>query len=230
MKHSLDDTEAKQKTLQQKFATERRKQLLKLYATQNSKLSKESDTVPVPAPDQHPYASKAQRKKASRRDKRANRALRRVISKRQKAAARAKNHVVRRVEGSSGTLRLSLKYEESESKAPEFEREVEKSSDTAKQKKLADPQPTKRSNANSLRETSRKAKLAERLEQAHEKKTDGSSKSRKSSTKIPDVAGFDSLQGALRGKASKMQTSIEKADATKLSILRKKYHQISRSC
>lgn len=46
------------------------------------------------------------------------------------------------------------------------------------------------------------------------------SRSMKSGTQLSGVAGFDSLQGALGRKGTKPKTSIEKADATHLEILR----------
>jgi len=47
------------------------------------------------------------------------------------------------------------------------------------------------------------------------------SRSKEIGTRMSDVAGFDSLQGALGRKAAKLKAGIEKADATQLEILRK---------
>ena len=53
-----------------------------------------------------------------------------------------------------------------------------------------------------------------------DRKIDEVGKSRKASTKISDITGFDSLQGAIGRKAARQQVAIEKADATRLKILR----------
>ena len=272
LEQRLEATEAKQKTLQQKFATQRRKQLLELHASESSKASREDKTLPVPAPDHPPDVSKSQRKQGTRREKRASRAATRALSKMQKIRPRIKGKsgkgeargsrknkeqllsksdplspVVRKVEGSGGIPVPLIKYGASESKPSEFYEKAEKSSNTAKQKKSADSQPTEGSNRSLQDEADKKTKLTEKLtplvrkrasemkspfrttmsgspisEIADEKKIDGSSKSRKSSAKISDVAGFDSLRNAMGRKASKTQTIIEKADATKLNILRKR--------
>jgi len=86
-----------------------------------------------------------------------------------------------------------------------------------------------------LSETERKADLARKLgvkihkhrtgDNPHhvaqaERRRAGGSKSQLSGTPLSDLAGFDSLQGALGRKGAKLKTAIEKADATQLEILR----------
>lgn len=55
---------------------------------------------------------------------------------------------------------------------------------------------------------------------AAKRKSVALSKSKLSGTPVSDVAGFDSLQGALGRKGAKSKTAIERADATQLEILR----------
>lgn len=57
-------------------------------------------------------------------------------------------------------------------------------------------------------------------------KDDGSSKQRKPTSNISDVSSFDSLQTVLNGKGKRSKTDIEKADASKLEILRESRNYI----
>lgn len=56
------------------------------------------------------------------------------------------------------------------------------------------------------------------------------SKSTTSGKKLSDVAGFDSLQSTLGGKPKKAKSPIERADATKLEILRTPSFLCKRQC
>lgn len=98
---------------------------------------------------------------------------------------------------------------------------------------------------NRLSEIIRKIELARRLEvrihkhptvpnplyaaqaahsNANEKHTNSKkvmlSRTKKSGTRMSDVVGFDSLQGALGRKGAKLRPAIERADATQLELLR----------
>lgn len=125
-----------------------------------------------------------------------------------------------------------------------------KSSGSKKSPTQSGTKPTKEVKEVAPTEAERKAQLANRLE-LEVKKTvstsrkvalegqhdimskhavkDGStrimrkvqSRSKDFGNKISDVEGFDSFQSAVGGKGTKIKTDIEKADATKLEILRK---------
>lgn len=143
--------------------------------------------------------------------------------------------LVRRVAERRPVSTTTSTEETPQSKPTEPEQEANKSIDTPKQKKNADLLPIESSDDKSLSEKDRKEKLVKKLAPLVRKhsikdkvgtpkssrKGDKSGKTPKSSAKISDVTGFASLQGALGRKAGKTQTVIERADATKLKILRR---------
>lgn len=127
-----------------------------------------------------------------------------------------------------------------------------KNSGSKKSAPKSDKKPTTEVKAKAPTEAERKAQLANRIE-AEGKKTKVTfrkcdtmpalvskhavddmrspalrkalSKKRGSVTKISDVEDFDSIKSAIGGNATKAKTNIEKADATKLEILRKSEDQ-----
>ncbi|KAL6719620.1 hypothetical protein ACLMJK_001541 [Lecanora helva] len=84
-----DDTQAKQKLLQQKFATKRREQMLKHLKTEDQKASQAVRNLPTYKNKQEQNAKNALPKKGGNLTKRPNRATRRAQEKLQMAAAKA---------------------------------------------------------------------------------------------------------------------------------------------